>query len=83
MLSERDGELVIEQEVRPRANGHTICSGCGARAPGYDRLRARRFDLVPGVVYQLDAGVKRLLWVAKERTEATIRQFSVGSGWCP
>lgn len=182
VLSERGGELVIEQEVRPRANGHPLCSGCGARAPGYDRLPMRRFEFVPlwgiacyllyamrrvscprcgvtveavpwgdgkchrtlayswflarwarrmswkevseafrttwenvyrsvqwavqyglahrslegikaigvdevlwhrghhylTVVYQLDAGVKRLLWIGKERTETTIRQFF---GW--
>ena len=182
VLSERDGELVIEQEVRPRANGCPLCSGCGARAPGYDRLPMRRFEFVPlwgialyllyamrrvncprcgvtveavpwgdgkchrtlayswflahwarrmswkevseafrtswenvyrsvqwavqyglahrslegikaigvdevlwhrghhylTVVYQLDAGAKRLLWVGKDRTEATIRQFF---GW--
>lgn len=40
--------LAIEVEIRPRANGRPICSGCGRRAPGYDRQREpRRFVFVP------------------------------------
>jgi transposase len=182
VLREQDGELIIEQEIRPRANGRAVCSGCGKKAPGYDSLPVRRFEFVPlwgiaffllyamrrvqcprcgvtvetvpwadgkcrrtlayswflarwakrmswkevaeafrtswenvyrsvqwavqyglahrvldgitaigvdevlwhrghhylTVVYQLDAGAKRLLWVGKERTEATLRQFF---GW--
>ena len=30
-----------------RANSRARCSGCGQRAPGYDRLGARRFQFVP------------------------------------
>ena len=37
----------IEVRIEPRANGHAICSGCGQRAPGYDRLAERRFEFVP------------------------------------
>lgn len=37
----------IEVPIRPRANGRPICSQCGRRAPGYDRLRPRRFEFVP------------------------------------
>ena len=37
----------IEVEVRPRANGRALCSGCGQPAPGYDRLQPRRFQFVP------------------------------------
>jgi len=37
----------IEIPIEPRANGRTICSGCGKAAPGYDRLPARRFEFVP------------------------------------
>ena len=29
----------IEVEVRPRANGRALCSGCGQPAPGYHRLQ--------------------------------------------
>ena len=31
----------------PRANGRPVCSGCGKRRPGYDRLALRRFEFVP------------------------------------
>jgi transposase len=37
----------IEVEIEPRANGRPLCSGCGRRGPGYDRLPARRFQYVP------------------------------------
>jgi transposase len=40
--------LCLEVEMRPRANGHPICSGCGEEAPGYDQSRTpRRFEFVP------------------------------------
>jgi transposase len=37
----------IEVPIRARANGRPVCSGCGQRRPGYDRLQPRRFDFVP------------------------------------
>ena len=37
----------IEVEVIPRRNSRPICSKCGLRCPGYDRLEARRFEFVP------------------------------------
>lgn len=37
----------IEVPIRARANGRPICSGCGQRRPGYDRLQPRRFQFVP------------------------------------
>jgi len=40
-------KTVIEVPIEPRANGKAICSGCGASAPGYDRLPERRFEFVP------------------------------------
>ena len=39
--------LVLEVEVRPRANARAKCSECGNTAPGYDTLPARRFEFVP------------------------------------
>lgn len=40
--------LCLEVEMRPRANGHPICSCCGEKAPGYDRSPTpRRFQFVP------------------------------------
>ena len=38
----------IEVDVKPRANGHPVCSGCGKVGPGYDTMPApRRFEFVP------------------------------------
>jgi transposase len=37
----------IEVTIKPRANGRAICSGCGKKRPGYDRLSPRRFEFVP------------------------------------
>jgi transposase len=45
----RDGDagLALDVTIEPRANGRPVCSGCGLRRPGYDRLPARRFQFVP------------------------------------
>lgn len=37
----------LEVEIRARANGRPICSGCGRAGPGYDRVPERRFEFVP------------------------------------
>jgi transposase len=38
----------LEVVVRPRANGHPICSGCGKARPGYDTMATPRgFEFVP------------------------------------
>jgi len=38
----------VDVEVKPRANGRPICSGCGKAGAGYDTMAsARRFDFVP------------------------------------
>src|SRR5580704_13852950 len=42
-----DARSTIEVPIHARANGRAICSGCGKRRPGYDRLPLRRFDYVP------------------------------------
>jgi transposase len=39
--------LAIEVRLEPRANGRPICSGCGRKGRGYDRLPVRRFEFVP------------------------------------
>ena len=45
---ENGEELSLEVEMRPRANGRPICSGCGKARPGYDRAETpRRFEFVP------------------------------------
>jgi len=40
-------EPTIEAELRPRANSQPICSECGGKGPGYDRLPIRRFEFIP------------------------------------
>ena len=40
-------EPELEVEIEPRANSRAICSGCGEKRPGYDRLSPRRFQFVP------------------------------------
>ena len=43
-----DGDrLALDVTVESRANGRPVCSGCGKKGPGYDRLPARRFQFVP------------------------------------
>ena len=42
-----DARSTLEVPIEPRANGRPICSGCGQRRPGYDRLKPRRFEFVP------------------------------------
>ena len=46
-MEEEAGRKAIEVEVHARKNGQAICSGCGHRRPGYDRLPERRFEFVP------------------------------------
>lgn len=40
-------ETVLEVQIRPRANGQPVCSGCGKKRPGYDTLPVRRFEFIP------------------------------------
>jgi transposase len=83
----------IEVSVEPRANGRPICSGCGKRASGYDRLQPRRFEFVPlwqirvFLVYALrrvdcaGCGVKveRIPWAhGKEQLTISYRWFLAG-----
>jgi len=46
-LLEDRGQLCLEIDIRPRANGSAHCSGCGVPRPGYDTLPQRRFQFVP------------------------------------
>ena len=39
-------EPTIEAALCPRANSRPICSGCGRKRPGYDRLPIRRFEFI-------------------------------------
>lgn len=45
---ESSSRLALEVEVKPRANGRPICSGCDRPRPGYDRSpEPRRFEFIP------------------------------------
>ena len=46
-VNEAGADAAIEVEIRERANGRPICSGCGKPGPGYDRLPMRRYQFVP------------------------------------
>lgn len=46
-LAGDDDNPVLEVTVVPRANSQPVCSRCGRRRPGYDRLVERRFEFVP------------------------------------
>ena len=46
-LGQARGALVIEVDIRPRANRRLTCAGCAQPGPGYDTLAPRRFEFVP------------------------------------
>jgi transposase len=52
----------LEIEVHARKNGRGVCSGCGHRRPGYDRLPRRRFEFVPlwGIAVQFVYALRRV-----------------------
>ncbi len=50
----------IEVDMWHRANSKPVCSGCGGRRPGYDRLAVGRFEFVPLWNIQFCLGVKAL-----------------------
>ena len=47
----------------------------GIQALGVDEVQWKRGHKYLTLVYQIDAGCKRLLWVGKERTADSLRQF--------
>jgi transposase len=46
-VQSKQGPEVLEVEVKPAARTQPVCSGCGKKGPGYDRLSVRRFEFVP------------------------------------
>jgi transposase len=47
-LIEAGGNLTVEVDIHPRANGRPVCSCCGKPGPGYDQAaELRRFEFVP------------------------------------
>jgi len=47
----------------------------GLKAIGVDEIQWRRGHQYLTLVYQIDQGIKRLLWVAKDRTEQSLQEF--------
>lgn len=46
-MREEKNQLVLDVDIEPRMNSRAVCSGCGLRRPGYDRLDVRRTEFVP------------------------------------
>ena len=42
-----DGGSSILVDIRPHGRSRPVCSGCGQKGPGYDRLATRHFEFVP------------------------------------
>jgi len=42
-----NGRSEIQVSLRPHGRSKPVCSGCGRKGPGYDRLPERRFEFVP------------------------------------
>jgi hypothetical protein len=68
-------------EVHARKNGRAVCSGFVHRdldrieAIGVDEIQWQRGHHYLTLVYQIEDGMKRLLWVAQDRTEESLRGF--------
>jgi transposase len=48
---------------------------CGVQSLGVDEIQWQRGHKYLTLVYQIDAGCKRLLWIAQERREDSLRKF--------
>jgi transposase len=46
-LAPEGDRLALEVQLQPRRNSRPVCSSCGRKRPGYDRLPPRRFEFVP------------------------------------
>ncbi len=46
-LVEENSQLVLNVTLEPRRNSRAVCSGCGHKRAGYDRLGSRRFEFIP------------------------------------
>jgi transposase len=78
-LLDDEGGLRLEVQVEARANGRALCSGCERPAPGYDRLRERRFEFVPlwGIAVYFVYALRR---VACERCGVKVERVPWASG---
>jgi len=46
-LPQEKEQLVLHITLEPRKNSRAVCSGCGHKRAGYDRLGSRRFEFIP------------------------------------
>jgi transposase len=77
-LPRRFKRTTIEVSVRPRKGSAAVCSRCHQPAPdavGVDEIQYDRGRKYLTLVYQIDLGVTRLLWVGKERTTESFQEF--------
>ncbi|MGA9131045.1 MAG: ISL3 family transposase [Candidatus Sulfotelmatobacter sp.] len=71
----------IEVQIVPRAKSRPICSSCGRKGPGYDRLPPRRFEFVP--LWQIAVFfVYAMRRVDCPRCGVTVEQVPWGEGKC-
>jgi transposase len=78
-LLDDEWRLRLEVQLEARANGRPLCSGCERPAPGYDRLRERRFEFVPlwGIAVYFVYALRR---VACERCGVKVERVPWASG---
>ena len=74
-LYERCGQLSIDVDIRPRANGRPKSSATGRRRPGYDTLSPRRFEFIPilGIAVYIVYAMHRVDCPTEMTAAATIR----------
>ena len=46
-FSEDSDQPQLLVTIAPRAGSRGMCSGCGRRCPGYDKLPERQFQFIP------------------------------------
>ena len=71
-IDERDGMTAVVIDIRARKNSPAICSLCGERRAGYDRLESRLYEYVPcggsryfSVIRQGEWHVLRMEWLLR------------------
>ena len=56
--------LCLIVTVVARANSRPICSGCEKTGPGYDTMKARRFEFVPYGIFPCSLNTRCAVWIA-------------------
>jgi transposase len=71
----------LEIALRPRLGSRAVCSGCGQKRAGYDRLAPRRFEFVPlwGIAVFFVYAMRR---VDCRQCGVTVEQVPWGDGNC-